>query len=177
MEKCCGVVIGILLVGTWSGFAAEPPMPACSLLTAAEISDAVGMPAGPSQESDMVIPEGPSKGETMRMCMWHIGDQDMVSISVIRAPQGAQHEAGLAQLNKTFDMLKAQGWTEERKDFSNTRCAIMTPPSSLQDVPLSTACLAEAKGMGISVGSMSGTKKVAIEKIKTLLDKAIGRLP
>ncbi len=31
MEKCCGVVIGILLVGTWSGFAAEPPMPACSL--------------------------------------------------------------------------------------------------------------------------------------------------
>ena len=67
MEKCCGVVIGILLVGTWSGFAAEPPMPACSLLTAAEISDAVGMPAGPSQESDIVIPEGPSKGETMSM--------------------------------------------------------------------------------------------------------------
>ncbi len=31
--------------------------------------------------------------------------------------------------------------------------------------------------MGISVGSMSGTKKVAIEKIKTLLDKAMGRLP
>src|SRR6266705_1301405 len=94
-------------------------------------------PIRASQESDIVIPEGPSKGETMSMCMWPIGEQDMVSISVIRAPQGAQHEAGLAQLNKTFDMLKAQGWTEERKDFSNTRCAIMAPPSSLQDVPLS----------------------------------------
>jgi len=48
---------------------------ACLLLvTAAEISDAVGMPAGPSQESDMVIPEGPSKGETMSMCMWPIGE-------------------------------------------------------------------------------------------------------
>ena len=89
---------------------------------------------------------------------------------------GRRHDRS-PQLNKTFDMLKAQGWTEERKDFSNTRCAIMAPPSSLQDVPLSTACLAEAKGIGISVGSMSGTKKVAIEKIKTLLDKAMGRLP
>src|SRR3989442_12583580 len=117
MERWCGVFIGLRFGGPGGGSAADPPMPACSLLTAAEISDAVGMPAGPSQESDMVIPEGPSKGETMSMCMWHIGDQDMVSISVIRAPQGAQHEVGLAQLNKTFDMLKAQGWTEERKDF------------------------------------------------------------
>jgi len=177
MKIRCGAAISLLLVCAWSSFAAEKPMSACSLLTAADISNAVGTPAGSSQENDIVIPEGPSKGETMRMCQWRIGEQEIISISVIRAPQGAQHEAGLAQLNKIFDMLKAQGWTEERKDFSNTRCSIMTPPPSVQDVPLSTGCLAEAKGMGIGVGWMGEKKKVAIEKVKALLDKAIGRLP
>src|SRR5215831_15190662 len=100
MKKCYGVVIGILLVSTWNSFAAEQLLHACSLLTAAEISDAVGMAAGPSQERDMVIPEGPSKGETMRMCSWRMGEQGMVSISVLRVPQGAQRDASFAQLTQ-----------------------------------------------------------------------------
>jgi hypothetical protein len=176
MTMRCSVAFSIILVFVWSGLAAEQPMHACVLLTAAEIGNAMGTPAGPSQENDMVIPEGPAKGETMRMCRWSIGDQGMVSISVIRSPQGAQREAGFAQLNRMFDMLKAQGWTEERKDFSNIRCAMMTPPSSAKDVPPSTGCFAEAKGRGLGIGWM-GAKKVAIEKVKALLDKAIGRLP
>jgi len=176
MTTRCGVAFGLLLVFAWSGLAAEPPMRACSLLTAAEIDEVVGTPAGQSQENDIAIPEGPAKGETMSMCRWPIGAQGMLSISVIRSPQGAQREAGLAQLNQMFETLKAQGWTEERKDFSNIRCAIMTPPSSAKDVPISTGCFAEAKGRGMGIGLM-GEKKVAIEKVKVLLDKAIGRLP
>src|ERR1700694_4892097 len=112
MKQCFDVVVGILLVGAWSGFAAEKPLHACSLLTAAEVGDAVGTPAGPSQESDTVIPKGPSKGETMGTCMWRIDEQSMVSINVVRAPQGAQREAGFALLDQIFDTLKAEGWTE-----------------------------------------------------------------
>ncbi len=177
MQKQLGAVLGILIAFAWSDLAAQKKMHACSLLTSSEVSDAVGGKVGQSQESDMVIPEGPSKGETMGGCMWAVGDQGMVSVSVIRAPKGAQREAGLTQLNQVFAQLKTQGWKEERKDFSNARCSIMTPPSSETDAPISTGCIAEAKGMGISVGSMSGKKKVAIEKVKALLDKAIGRLP
>ncbi len=176
MTTRCGVAFGLILVGVWSGLAAEKPIPACSLLTSAEIGAAIGAPAGQSQENDMVVPEGPAKGETMSMCRWPVGEQGMVSISVIRSPQGVQREAGLAQLSRMFDTLRAQGWTEERRDFSNTRCAIMTPPSSLKDVPPSTGCFAEAKGRGMGIGFM-GTKKVAIEQVKVLIDKAIGRLP
>lgn len=177
MKLFGGVVIVLLLVNPWSSFAAEKTLNACALLTVAEMRDAVGTPAGPPQESAIVIPEGPSKGETMHMCTWRMGDQGMVSLSVIRVPPGAQREAGLAQLTQIFDTLKAQGWTEERKDFSNGRCSIMAPPPSAQDMPLSTGCFAEAKGMSVGVGWMSGQKTIAIEKVKALLDKAIGRLP
>jgi len=177
MNKCCGVVVCLLLVCAWNGFAAEQPIAACSLLTAAEVSNAVGAPAGTPQERDTAIPTGPSKGETMHTCTWRIEERDMVVLNVIRAPQGTQREAGFALLNQIFDTLKAQGWTEERKDFSNGRCSIMAPPPSAQDMPLSTGCFAEAKGMSVGVGWMSGQKTIAIEKVKALLDKAIGRLP
>ena len=52
----------------------------------------------------------------------------------------------------------------------------MTPPASSAGMPLSTGCFAEAKGMGISVGH-NGPSRVPIDKVKPLLDKAIGRLP
>ncbi len=176
MLRRLGAALGVLVAFTWSGVAAEEKMHACSLLTSSEVGQAVGGTVGQPQESDVVIPSGPSKGETMGTCMWPLGDHGMVSLSVIRAAQGAQREAGLANLRKTFETLKARGWTEERKDYANARCSILTPPPSQKDVPISTGCLAEARGMGLSVGSMSPTNKVAIEKVKVLLDKAIGRL-
>ena len=37
-------------------------------------------------------------------------------------------------------------------------------------------CLAEAKGMGISIGD-NGTSTMPMETVKTLLDHAVGRLP
>ena len=95
----------------------------------------------------------------------------------MRAPQGARREAGLAKLKEGFQRLKSKGWTEEKKEFSNAKCALMTPPSSSEkNIPVMTGCMAEAKGMGISVGYM-GRTSVPIEKVKTLLDKAIERLP
>jgi hypothetical protein len=176
MRKQLGVVLGVLMAAAGSGLAAESKTDACSLLTFSEISDAVGEKVAVSQKADMAITEGPSKGETMRGCMWHVGDQGEISVNVIRALKGAQREASLAQLNQVFDTLKAQGWTEEKKNFGDTRCSIMTPPASMKDVPVSTGCFAEAKGWGIGIGWMSGDKKLAAEKVKGMLDKAIGRL-
>jgi hypothetical protein len=76
---------------------------------------------------------------------------------------------------QVFDVLKAQGWSEERKDFANGRCVLMTPPAA-RGLPVSTGCFAEAKGVGLSVGH-NGATRASIDRVRTLLDKAIGRLP
>jgi hypothetical protein len=176
MKKQFGAALGILIVFVWSGLAGGKEMHTCALLSSGEVVAAVGG-TGQSQESNIIIPEGASKGETLGGCMWAADDQGMVSISMIRAPQGAMREAGLAKLREAFQRLKDKGWTEEKKEFSNAKCALMTPPaSSKKDIPVMTGCFAEAKGMGISVGYM-GRTSVPIETVKTLLDKAIGRLP
>jgi hypothetical protein len=173
----CLVYSFILLLSASNGLSAENKMHACSLLTSDEIGSAMGGgQVGQSQESDIVIPKGPSKGKTMGVCMWPIHDrQGMVSVNIIPVPQGAQRAEGLAKLKEAFEMLKAKGWTEEKKEFGNTECVIMTPPSSEKNVPILTTCIGETKGMGISVGSMS-RKKLSIEKVKMLLDKVIGRI-
>ena len=160
-----------------SGLTAEQKMHACALLTSGEVGSAIGEgQVGQSQESDIVIPEGPSKGKTMGVCMWPIHDrQSMVSVNIIPVSQGAQRAEGLAKFKEAFDKLKAKGWTEEKKEFGKSTCVIMTPPSSEKNAPILTSCITEAKGMGISVVSMS-KKKVSMEKVKTLLDKALGRI-
>jgi hypothetical protein len=179
MHRQRSVVVVVLVMFAWSGALAEQQMHACSLLTSAEVSDAVGAQAGSLHESDIVIPEGPSQGDTMGSCMWPLGDgQSVVSVNVIRALQGAQREAGLAQLRQVFEGLKAQGWTEAQKMLGNATCATLTPPPSATDAPTMVVCLAEAKQMAISVGWMAEKgKKVAAEKIKALLDTAVARLP
>ena len=171
-------VIGLVVVlgaGGHPAGGADAKMRACSLLTAAEITAAVGGSAGQPQESDLVVPDGPSKGDTMGMCSWRTGEQNTVSVAVIRAATGASRQAGLAKMAQVFDTLKAQGWTEERKDFANGRCVLMTPPAA-KGLPVSTGCFAEAKGMGLSVGH-NGPTRASMDRVRTLLDKAIGRLP
>jgi len=157
-------------------YGADKSPRACPLLTATEIAAATGEAAGQPHEDAMTITEGPAKGQTMAMCQWPTGSQSAVSLAVTRGLQGAQREAGLAQFNKTFETLKSQGWSQERKDFPSGACVIMTPPASAKGLPTSTACFAEAKGMGISVGHNGGAK-VSMDRMKALLDKAIGRLP
>ena len=159
-----------------SGLTAEQKMHACTLLTSGEVGSAIGEgQVGQSQESDVVIPEGPSKGKTMGVCMWPIHDrQGIVTVNIIPMSQGAQRAEGLAKFKEAFDKLKAKGWTEEKKEFGNQTCVTMTPPSSEKNAPILTSCMAEARGLGISVGTMS-QKKVSIERVKMLLDKAIGR--
>ena len=166
----------IIAVTASAASGADKPPSACPLLTAAEIGAATGETAGQPHESSMVISEGPAKGQTMGMCDWRTGSQSGVSVAVTRALPGAQREAGLAQFDKAFQTLKSQGWSEERKDFSNGVCVIMTPPASAKGMPITSGCFAEAKGMAISVGHNGGAK-VSMDKMKALLDKAARRLP
>lgn len=178
MKQALVLVGGLIMVGVAASAAhgAGKNPPACSLLTSAEIGAAVGGTVGQLREHAIVVREGPSKGETMGMCTWRTGSEGSVAVAIVRAPQGAQRDAGLAQFKQTFQTLKAQGWSEEKKDFSNGMCALMTPPPPGTDMPISTGCFAESKGMGISVGH-NGSARVPMDKVKTLLDKAIGRLP
>ncbi len=86
------VFLAIMLSFASRGLPAEKKMHACSLLTSGEINSAVGEgQVGQSEERDIVIPEGPSKGKTMGVCMWPIQEkQGMVSVNIIPLPQGAQ---------------------------------------------------------------------------------------
>lgn len=168
------LVLASVAVGPGRAVAEAPR--ACELLTVAEVGAVVGGTVGPPQETNLVVPDGPSKGEAMGMCTWPAGSQASVAVAVIRAPQGAQRETALAQFRQAFQILKSQGWGEQRRDFANGTCAVMTPPSTRTGLPTSTGCFAEAKGMGISVGH-NGASGVAMDKVKTLLDRAIGRLP
>jgi hypothetical protein len=170
-----GVVVMTIVAAT-PAYAADRPLQACPLLTPVEIGGAVGGTVGPPHEDSIVISEGPAKGQTMAMCSWPTGSQSSASLAVTKGLAGTPREAGLAQFNKTFETLKSQGWGQERKDFPNGACVIMTPPASMKNMPISTGCFAEAKGMGISVGH-NGPAKTSMDRVKGLLDKAIGRLP
>ena len=172
MHPHLGPVVGVLIALTWTDVAAQQP--ACSLLTSGDIEAVTGSTAREPHKSDLVISEGPAKGQTLNGCMWATADQGMVAVSMMRALEGAAREAGLAKLAEVFDALKAQHWTEEKQDFANGSCSVMTPPPSQTNVPMLSGCLAEARGMALSVAFMSPTKKLSISQTRALLDKAIG---
>jgi hypothetical protein len=153
---------------------AQPALDACALLKATEVGPAIGGTGAP-HNSDMVIPSGPAKGQTMHMCSWTNEKGGMLSVAAIRVTADSK-EAGMALIERVYATLKAQGWTEKSQAIAGGKCSVMTPPATLKDTPVTTGCFAEAKGMGVAVGSMGATR-VPIEKVKPLLNKAIKRLP
>jgi hypothetical protein len=79
MRRWLPIALGMVVV---SVVGAQQQGGACSLLTVKELTDAVGMPVDEGKDNNTVIPSGPSKGETMRGCMWRVGDKSMVSVKV-----------------------------------------------------------------------------------------------
>ena len=110
----------------------------------------------------------------MKMCSWRM-QAGGLHVSVARVGQGMSRDAVIAELNKNYAALKAQGWTEEKKDFGSVFCNLMTPPAGQQDAPATTSCLAVTKGMMVSAATITKTR-VPMEKLKTLVDSAAGRL-
>jgi len=99
-----------------------------------------------------------------------------MNLSVAKIPQGGSHGAFIAKFNESYAALKDQGWTEEKKDFGRVSCLLMTPPPGKQDLPVTTGCVAEAKGMVVSISTL-GSARIPMEKMKGLVEGAAARLP
>src|SRR5262249_5530258 len=176
MLKHLAAAIGALVLFPWHASAAPASTHACGLLTGTEIGTALDVQAPPSQENNVTIPEGPSRGQTIAMCAWRIGPRDIFRVSVAPALQGEQRAQGLSALSQSFEAMKADGWREEAKQFGDIRCSTMTPPPAQRDAPLMAGCMGEVRGKAVSISSMSATKHVAIDPMKDLFDKAAARL-
>jgi len=144
----------------------------CSLLTATEVS-ALGA-TGQGIPGEMPISDGSKKGDTMKMCSWRMNDGGL-HLSLATAPPGMSSDAVLDKVNKPYEQLKSQGWKEEKKDFGNVSCILMTPPAGQKDAPANTSCLTVAKGMMVSAATVTRTI-VPMSKIKALVESASGRL-
>jgi len=157
---------------------AQKPPSACKLLTPAEVGAAAGAKAGEGRENDIVVPAGPFKGQTMTICTWRVG-QGSVTITALHIPSAEKRQAGLAEMQKLDEVMKAQGWTNEDRAFGGVKCSTYMPPANMraEETPISVGCYGEAKGMTISAGANIAKTKVPMEKVKALVDAAVKRLP
>src|SRR5207302_8101662 len=71
--------------------------------------------------------------------------------------------------------FKAKGWKRERKEFGDTMCEVYVPPPSVKDELITTGCFTARKDTAVSVAAQSKTA-VPVENVRTLIDKATGRL-
>ena len=146
--------------------------PVCSLLTASDVS-AIGA-TGPGIPGEMPMTTGPTKGPTMKMCSWRMKAGGL-HLGANPAPPGTSRAAIEAQLTKTYQMLTAQGWKQDKKDFGTVSCTMFTPPAGQKDAPTNTSCLAVVKGMMVSADTISMTP-IPMEKLKAVVDSASARL-
>jgi hypothetical protein len=144
----------------------------CSLLTANELST-VGA-TGQGVESSMPFPDGTPKGGTMNLCQWSMSTGGLM-MSASKMPQGLSRETVMTMLNESWAQLKTKGWREEKKEFGDVSCFLMTPPAGDTGAPRPTSCTVLAKGILLSIVTM-GTTRVPIESVKALIDSAAGRL-
>lgn len=117
--------------------------PVCSLLTASDVS-AIGA-TGQGIPGGMTIPNGPYKGQTMKMCSWRMKEGGL-TLSANPMPPGTSRDALATELNKTYELLTSKGWNREKKDFGNMTCNLFTPPAGDKEAPANTSCLTVAKG-------------------------------
>lgn len=174
MRPHLGAALALLVALGWSDLSAQKP--ACTLLTAGDIETVTGAKAKEPHPTNMVIPEGPQKGQTMNGCMWGTEGSGMVAVSLMPMPQGLSRGEAIAKLEEIYAKLKAQQWTQERKDFPDGSCTIMTPPPGQKDSPILSGCIVEKSGMVLSSSFMSPTVKLSMDKARALSDKVVGHM-
>src|SRR6266498_406299 len=138
----------------------------CSLLTAADTSVVGATGNGIPGEMSM------GKGKVMKMCSWRM-KQGGLHLSANRMPPGTSREYIESELTKTYQMLTAKGWKQDKRTFGNVSCNLFTPPAGEKDSPTNTSCLTVTKGVMVNADVLSLTP-VAMEKLKTLVDAATG---
>ena len=172
------LLAGSLILALASPAPTAPSAPrsaACSLLTASDIQAATGAaPDGDPHPAEMSLP---SNKEPMRMCTWVVrAHKGQVVVSSTRLAPG-ENVMAYAKNNAGIDALRARKWKEESKDFGNAWCAVMTPPPGTKEPLMMASCTAGPKGRALSVVFTSPTRKLTIDQIKSLMDKAAARLP
>lgn len=167
------VLVGFIAVGqagAQTGAALHP----CSLLTAAQISAAVGS-VGESLEGDMPG-TGHGANPLRRACSWGVPG-GIFTLSVGKVPNPSMSTRQLLDyLNSMYDQLKGQGWQYEKKDFGSTSCSLLTPPAGAASGSPATSCATVVKGM-LVIASTSSKASVPAEKLKSLAESAAARLP
>lgn len=147
---------------------------ACSLLTTAELEAALRAKVTSADDTDVTVPEGPYKGETVSFCNWVMG-AGYVTLSVMRgARTPEQRAAGLAMLKEADEELKKQGWTVKDVNVGGVACATYQPPTGLNALP-GAGCALERKGYALSL--IGANVRVTPQQVKAFADKVVARLP
>lgn len=167
MSRATIGLVAVLAVG--NAWAQAVP---CALLTASDIST-VGA-TGPGSSSSMPFADGTASGGTMNLCQWSMATGGLM-LSIAKIPASLSREAVTTALNQSWGELKTKGWKEEKQQFGAVSCFLMTPPAGDKKSPNPTSCTVFNKGMVLSITAL-GTTRVEMEKVKALLDKAVGRL-
>lgn len=182
LVRVCVVVglaaaVGLLDVG---GVAAASKYKACSLLTTAELEAVLKKKFSKVGEGDLTISEGSYKGEVVSTCNWAAGEGAAgiyVSLSVTRGPRTPQERAeGLAILKDTFEKLKKQGWSIQKKDFGAVGCATARAPAGTSNNADWASCTTEKRGLGFSIYIAGAGLQVSMEQVKSLTEKAVSRI-
>lgn len=161
---------------TLTSVAAAQQSSTCALLTPTDIESATGSKPGAAQPGQMEVPGAAGKTGTVYTCIWPAGQTAQLVASTARVPPGMDVKA-VVRNNAGMDALRAQHYSAEEKDFGNAWCSVMTPPAGKKDGMMLSSCATGVKGTLLSLSYMSQIKKLTIEQTKTLLDKAIARLP
>ena len=166
--RSLSAVIGFVLVASASNVRQKGS--ACSLLTVAEIGSIVGAKAGEPQANDAVTP---ANGQ-LRSCMWPVqSDKGGLTVGIGLLPPGTTG-AAITKKNAGMDALRKAKYTFVEKDYANAYCSIASPPASVKDGVFLSSC-GGGTGTIVSVAYMSGTRKLTLEQVKALFDKASSR--
>jgi hypothetical protein len=148
------------------------------LLTQAEIDAATGFKSGPGHPADQELPASaadPGTHATMYTCLWSVpAVHGQIVVGMGPAPAGGDAKT-LSRQNVGMDALRKQQYTEESKDFGDISCSGMSPPASAAQGLSMSYCGAIVSGKFVSVTSMGPSKRIPLDQVKALIDKAIRR--
>src|SRR5438105_2104741 len=95
------IAIGLTIVCAGASAWAQGK-PVCTLLTASDV--AVLGATGAGIETGLPASQGPTKGETLKMCKWRLANGGL-TLSVARIPPGSSREPLAALMNQSFEAL------------------------------------------------------------------------
>ena len=148
---------------------------ACGLLSAADLKAVASLNVDKTQESDIVIPSGPYKDETMSSCTWVMG-ATYATVNVIRGPKTPEQRAGgLSGFRRLEAGLVQKGWTVEPGKIPGADCSAYKPPVSETNARPLVSCVMQSKGFGFWLG-VGGATSLTPQQVKALADRIAARL-